>query len=598
MSKEKRRKRLDAISKHNQRLQIMLQLSSDHSLEPALRRNIIASAPVAHLGIRQKITRLPKIIARLWCKYTQSGHEIFVGLFKPLQEHHPVLLDMLVNLSCSTDIDRYWGESRVCLDLDEYVNSIIACFFESDSCSSEWKSLVESSDGENFPHYPNKPKSNSPPGSLSGMTLSQSPISTSPMHTAFGSHNEVSMGHSKHSVEDWKRHNRSKTSSAQVAVLCEHLKTNTRRRLCSELILKENTLLQSEPKSRYSIETSHREYPLEKFFTTPNSSTFTLKNRKFLQVIIARSLIFYPWDENHTISKHSLYIMGDQPLDLLKPFAPLQLYREARDTEKRDSGVGYDELEELEYSVSPNETLASFATLLLELELNKSIESLRSEADLDMDGFPTVNSNYFTAMRYLEENRDNLYPQIYEVIDACLTCDFETDEYSLENAEFLEKVYERIVVPLETQLEIAFPQQLKAVEAQIEASRGTIKRQLSKTRSEGNSQLQSSTQQGENVMAVQSNTVLELRTNATSNMMSKIGLEAKNLVEFQMLSQSPTLVDRRDSVGSGIKSPATVSQDSTLTLIGQSEIFLKEPTEIKLEATIRQIGTVLEEVVS
>jgi hypothetical protein len=235
----------------------------------------------------------------------------------------------------------------------------------------------------------------------------------------------------------------------EISVFCQDLERHHSERLKSELSYDSTSLFYMKARKKQVIDMTHREVPLSDLLGTTN---LTLKHRKMAQVLIARSLLFYPWGNDHSISKHKIFYMGNSENHRYRPFTRLIPSHVNLDNEQEETVEFKSDAD----TVAPCPTLAEVATLLLELEVGKPIESLRTDDDLDVHGNPTANTDYFTTIRYLEENTDNMYLRIRSAIDTCLQCDFGFDEISLDNREVLDVVYEKVVSPLEEEFEMAF----------------------------------------------------------------------------------------------------------------------------------------------
>ena len=100
-----------------------------------------------------------------------------------------------------------------------------------------------------------------------------------------------------------------------------------------------------------------------------------------------------------------------------------------------------------------NSSLESLGILLLEINSGDRIESKYGKEDLGADGQPNENSNLTTALRLLEELKYDVYEGYTAAVSACLDAEMSSSE-SAEN--FAKKVYQRIVLPLERELEHGF----------------------------------------------------------------------------------------------------------------------------------------------
>ena len=112
------------------------------------------------------------------------------------------------------------------------------------------------------------------------------------------------------------------------------------------------------------------------------------------------------------------------------------------------------------FRIHPNPSVLALGILLLEIELDIPIESERNDGDHDEDGKPTINTDYFAALRLFESNKsDDIYRNHRQAVSACLNCNFydeETMEPNLDNPEFRQAVYDNIVRPLEQELHTAY----------------------------------------------------------------------------------------------------------------------------------------------
>lgn len=104
-----------------------------------------------------------------------------------------------------------------------------------------------------------------------------------------------------------------------------------------------------------------------------------------------------------------------------------------------------------DHPVHGNAKVLSLAILLLELELENSIEAFYEPDFLDESGKPHVNTDFFTAMRVLESQSDYLSDSVREILSVCLTGNFDGD---FEDE--LHALYEKVVQPLEQELNYAF----------------------------------------------------------------------------------------------------------------------------------------------
>lgn len=176
----------------------------------------------------------------------------------------------------------------------------------------------------------------------------------------------------------------------------------------------------------------------------------TMKDRKLLQVLVAQSVLFFPWVgqkmNNKSITFHFDFEKRRLPFATLEPdYGGVEPYSQSDDGNNSNH-----------FRVYNNDVLAALAALLLEIELKKPIEEMRMEEDSDEEG-DELATNVWTVTRVLKEQRNNMYDGCYQAIDACLRCDFETiPQPLLSNENILTQVYEKIVAPLEQEFENGF----------------------------------------------------------------------------------------------------------------------------------------------
>jgi len=173
-----------------------------------------------------------------------------------------------------------------------------------------------------------------------------------------------------------------------------------------------------------------------------------LKGRRKLAVILANGLLHLKdsqWLENSWNERDICFMITHRDgVDLSRP------YLASRFSNATEGEAGEDE-DFLMLHQSP--PLLALGIMLLELGLSKSIEELRTEDDL-VDGRVTVNTNFLTAKRVLDEFRDELHDGYRAAVQACLDCDFAAPDATLdfEDQFTRTKVYQHIVEPLEAEL--------------------------------------------------------------------------------------------------------------------------------------------------
>lgn len=233
--------------------------------------------------------------------------------------------------------------------------------------------------------------------------------------------------------------------------ICNVVKEGQKVRRASQLILQEDALYHNKTTINPDIAHSHPGFRLDDIMA---KEPLSLKHRKTLQVLLAQSVLFFPWSGQElsktAIAFHPPTSGNDPTLD--KPFATLL-------PDHDDAVAAIEPVKDEESSFKPynNETLAALAILLLELEMGKPIEELQTPEDLgdgevEEDGLDDFDLKYWTTLRVLADHQDNMYKGAFEAIDTCLRCDFEDQKTSLDDPEVLQQVYERIVIPLEQEL--------------------------------------------------------------------------------------------------------------------------------------------------
>jgi hypothetical protein len=98
-----------------------------------------------------------------------------------------------------------------------------------------------------------------------------------------------------------------------------------------------------------------------------------------------------------------------------------------------------------------NQTLFTLGVLLIELLYGSSIEDLQTPHDLDSEGTP--GAVWCTAERLINEEIELEAGPLYsDAVRRCVRCDFNKKNFSLDDEEFQQAVYEGVVAPLEKTL--------------------------------------------------------------------------------------------------------------------------------------------------
>jgi hypothetical protein len=188
-----------------------------------------------------------------------------------------------------------------------------------------------------------------------------------------------------------------------------------------------------------------------------SQSRLKLKESRALAVVLAHAILHYcesPWVSSRWNKEHVNFFATVDGPDLMKPYLATQFEASTSRLEEASDNM---------YS-HPSPALLALGILLLELYLSKPIESLWDVDDTE-DGMEGINTNWITAEKQLEKMGDDLYEGYRDAIQACLKINYVDveDSLSLDDEGFRRLVYERVVVPLEDELDNGFhitPEQL------------------------------------------------------------------------------------------------------------------------------------------
>jgi hypothetical protein len=234
--------------------------------------------------------------------------------------------------------------------------------------------------------------------------------------------------------------------------ICAAVQKAQKVRMALQLTFYQDLLSHNATTTETEIPHSHLTHPGECLRSCLQNGKLTMKDRKILQVLLAQSVLFFPWEGQH-LNKTSIVFHHN----FSKPFVAF-LPDHGDDTADDSQIRGGAESEE--FKPYNNEILAALATTILEIELQKPIEELQTEQDVgDDDGESSkLVTNFWTTTRVLKEQESNMFNDCYAAIDACLRCDFEGegDSSTLDDPNVLQQVYEKIVEPLERELENGF----------------------------------------------------------------------------------------------------------------------------------------------
>ena len=211
-----------------------------------------------------------------------------------------------------------------------------------------------------------------------------------------------------------------------------------------------------------------------------------LKERRILAVILAHSMLHFcesPWMSREWNKEHITFFRkardrreGIDVFDLSRPWLSPSF--------DENDCVGEDDLSPL-YRIHPNPSVLALGILLLEIELNASIEEYREDAEKLPQNFSSnSNADLFVAQRLIDpESQDHVLDKLCDAyctaINACLYCNFVDPDTStsLDDEDFRQAVYANIVRPLEDELWHSFPK-LTPESIGLEAVNGAKKHSL------------------------------------------------------------------------------------------------------------------------
>lgn len=169
-----------------------------------------------------------------------------------------------------------------------------------------------------------------------------------------------------------------------------------------------------------------------------------LRDKCILSVVLARSLLDFSeskWVKEWDKENISFVAAMAGSIDCKRPCLTTDFSAETDGA--RDGGRSIHQLH-------PCTPLLQLAVILLELQLEDTIEHKRSEEDL-INGEVGENTDYWTANRLLEELVDDIRVDYKKAVTACLKCEYDTTP-SFDDEGFREMVYATIVAPLEKEL--------------------------------------------------------------------------------------------------------------------------------------------------
>ncbi|KAJ9613479.1 hypothetical protein H2200_003421 [Cladophialophora chaetospira] len=212
-----------------------------------------------------------------------------------------------------------------------------------------------------------------------------------------------------------------------------------------EIVFEQNKLWQTRSR-RNSLSIQKQKDITLKEFLSASSSRMNLRDKWILGVVLAHAALHgsgSPWLSKNWSKEHiSFFKKDDSPMpDLRRPFLRVQL---------DDTSQARNQVKKLWKVDTSLETLG---VLLLEIHSGQPIESKWTKEDLGEDGQPNAFTNLTTACRMLKELEFDVIDGYKSAVRACLDAEMSSSE-NIEH--FSKQVYERIVLPLERELENGF----------------------------------------------------------------------------------------------------------------------------------------------
>lgn len=101
-----------------------------------------------------------------------------------------------------------------------------------------------------------------------------------------------------------------------------------------------------------------------------------------------------------------------------------------------------------------NKYLYTLGIFLIELCFGKPIEDLQEPQDQIPGGIVDFLPEFRAARRLIYSVYDEAGKRYGDAVRRCIYCDFDQREYSLDDKEFCQAVYEGVVVPLEENVKV------------------------------------------------------------------------------------------------------------------------------------------------
>jgi hypothetical protein len=184
-----------------------------------------------------------------------------------------------------------------------------------------------------------------------------------------------------------------------------------------------------------------------------------LRGRRILAVILANALLPFfntPWldrEWDHT-QIHFFQPMQRRELpSIAKPFLATNGFPAGRKSLPATEGPQQGDLTEEKERVHPIPSVLALGILLCELHFCQAIEVWRQNKHLT-NGAVNLNTDYYAALDVLEEMEDEVSPQYYRAVEACLKGTFlpRGRQASFDSVEVQNSFYNAVVKPLEEEL--------------------------------------------------------------------------------------------------------------------------------------------------
>jgi hypothetical protein len=268
----------------------------------------------------------------------------------------------------------------------------------------------------------------------------------------------------------------------QIKQLCTYVrKVSEKKSKCLEMDVDMDQLWKrASLDCRYRIEKQRPPISLRQFISKHYDS-LTMKTKGILAVIISRAVLHFhgtPWIQRDWDSSKILFYHKPQNIHTksyipVKPYIHAHLYdiaccgQDLGSDDALEFGLDDSEQNDLEEDIDPDDLiehqcplLVALATILLELYLGKPYPILAQLCGLTVSGKDESNSAWDSATRVFEHWKPTIpeTSSFLRVIDSCLRPPlWEDDEgRKLDNKALRQRLYENVVVPLETELTEGF----------------------------------------------------------------------------------------------------------------------------------------------